>query len=49
MARAFFGDRDFTFDLGDKRFVFMDDAGPRWADFVEMDPIAHRLKIKKRN
>lgn len=31
MARAFFGDRDFTFDLDDKRFVFMGDAGPRWS------------------
>jgi len=30
MSRAFFGDRDFAFDLDDKRFVFMDDAGPRW-------------------
>jgi Calcineurin-like phosphoesterase len=30
MARAFFGDGDFTFDLDGRRFVFMDDAGPRW-------------------
>jgi hypothetical protein len=31
LARAFFGGRDFTFDLDDKRFVFMGDAGPRWS------------------
>ena len=31
MARAFFGDRDFFFDLGDERFVFMGDARPRGA------------------
>jgi predicted phosphodiesterase len=31
MARAFFGDRDFTFDLDDKRFVFMGNAGPHWS------------------
>jgi predicted phosphodiesterase len=30
MSRAFFGAGDFAFDLDDKRFVFMDDAGPRW-------------------
>lgn len=31
LSRAFFGAGDFTFDLDDKRFVFMDDAGPRWS------------------
>lgn len=25
ISRAFFGDRDFSFDLGDMRFIFMDD------------------------
>lgn len=29
MSRAFFGDRDFAFDLGDRRFVFMGNAYPR--------------------
>ena len=28
LARAFFGDRDFYFDLDDKRFVFMGDSRP---------------------
>jgi hypothetical protein len=28
LSRAFFGDRDFYFDLGDKRFVFMGDSRP---------------------
>ncbi len=29
LARAFFGDRDYTLDLGDKRFVFMGNAWAR--------------------
>lgn len=31
LARAFFGDRDFYFDLDDKRFVFMGNSRPRGA------------------
>ena len=31
ISRAFFGDRDFYFDLDDKRFVFMGDARPHGA------------------
>ncbi len=31
MARAFFGDRDFCFDLGGERFVFMGNSRPRGA------------------
>ena len=48
LARAFFGGRDFTFDLGDKRFVFMGDAGARWSHGFSREQLGWLERVLRR-